>query len=132
MTSKPKRRPSWLTAILLVCLSFMGGVLYVEYLFRDIPRTVSYVMLDDKSALLYNNWEKTNGSYQKILAANEVALNNLTNLLQEYESRFNGGRPIAPDRYQDLYKAFQKRSRALKEIEAVQQEFRQSSTKQHI
>ena len=90
-------------ALLVICVSFLLGVLYTDYHYRDIPRDIFFEVRSPNEVKYYTALEQCKGLSKELIRQEVGIVNFVDELLMEYDGRFNGGRPIDQDRYDDLY-----------------------------
>lgn len=100
------------TQTLTLCAAFfIFGLAWSNYQYKDVPKVVSVVVKSQGEREAYHSLALCKEAAERIVQYDRDIVYFTNELLLEYDGRFNGGRPIDQDRYDDLDKVEAKRDR---------------------
>lgn len=105
-TTKNERKKRTITSIVLplagITLAFILGVTYTDYQYRDIPKNTVTIEKSNTENELQTKVMLCRGLANTLVHRDQDIVNTTESLLGAYDDKYNGGRPIDPNRMKDI------------------------------
>lgn len=106
--------------ILLGSVCFLGGVMYTDYHYRDIPKEVIVSVPSRQEMDLNNKLQICKGQIKSLMVVDGNLVLHAMNLVDDYTARLRLRHIDAdPDRYQDMQNDLKKRGPIIKALDEI-------------
>ncbi len=122
--SKGEIRLSTITLLVGSIAIFFAGIFLNQYQHRNDEEPNTIIIRDDQSQMLWQYWTTSILANRNLVAHTNSVVAGYEDLLHDFESRYNGGRPLDQDRREDLANQESKRTTITEEMFKQQEQYR--------